>query len=83
MKRAWSFSLIVFATVIGVTCSSCSKGKPAPQRTVPVVAGSADQKNIPLQLKIIGNVEAYNAVSIKATGRRRSGRCVLPGRAGC
>jgi multidrug efflux system membrane fusion protein len=32
---------------------------------VPVVAGTADQKNIPLQLKVIGNVEAYNAVSIK------------------
>jgi multidrug efflux system membrane fusion protein len=32
---------------------------------VPVVTGRADQRNIPLQLKVIGNVEAYNAVSIK------------------
>jgi multidrug efflux system membrane fusion protein len=33
---------------------------------VPVVAGNADRKNIPLQVKAIGNVEAFNAVSIKA-----------------
>jgi len=31
-----------------------------------VLAESAEQKNIPLQLKVIGNVEAYNSVSIKA-----------------
>jgi multidrug efflux system membrane fusion protein len=32
---------------------------------VPVVTGMADQRNIPLQLKAIGNVEAYNTVTIK------------------
>jgi multidrug efflux system membrane fusion protein len=57
--------MLVFVAVLCITCSSCSKGKPAPPRTVPVVAGMADQKDIPLQLKVIGNVEAYNAVSIK------------------
>src|SRR3990172_9011965 len=65
MKRPYLFSILVFVTVLCITCSSCSKGKPTPPRTVPVVAGSADQKNIPLQLKVIGNVEAYNSVSIK------------------
>lgn len=45
---------------------SCSKAKPGPPKAVPVVAESADQKDIPLQLKTIGNVEAYNAVSVKA-----------------
>ncbi|MCK9418002.1 MAG: efflux RND transporter periplasmic adaptor subunit [Nitrospirae bacterium] len=65
MKRAYLLSLLVLLTVLCITGSSCSKGKPAPPRTVPVVVGSADQKNIPLQLKVIGNVEAYNAVSIK------------------
>jgi multidrug efflux system membrane fusion protein len=45
---------------------SCSKEKPAPPRTVPVIAESADQRNIPLQVRTIGNVEAYNAVSIKS-----------------
>ncbi len=33
---------------------------------MPVIAGNADKKNIPLQVKAIGNVEAFNAVSIKA-----------------
>ncbi len=66
MKRAPWFSLMVFVTVLCITCSSCSKGKPAPPRTVPVVTGIAEQKDIPLQIKVIGNVEAYNAVSIKA-----------------
>jgi membrane fusion protein, multidrug efflux system len=65
MTRACSLSLIVVVTLLSITGSSCSKGKPAPPRTVPVVAGRADQKNIPLQLKVIGNVEAYNSVSIK------------------
>ena len=46
--------------------AACSKAKQPPPKIVPVVAEMADQKNIPLQLKTIGNVEAFNAVSIKA-----------------
>jgi len=66
MRRACSLSLMVVVAVLSSTCSSCSKPKPAPPRSVPVLAESAEQKDIPLQLKVIGNVEAYNAVSIKA-----------------
>jgi membrane fusion protein, multidrug efflux system len=65
MKQAWPVSWMIIMTVLCITCSSCSKGKPVPPRIVPVVAGIADQKDIPLQLKVIGNVEAYNSVSIK------------------
>jgi multidrug efflux system membrane fusion protein len=46
--------------------SSCSKAKQPPPRVVPVVAETADQKNVPLQIKAIGNVEAYNTVAIKS-----------------
>jgi multidrug efflux system membrane fusion protein len=46
--------------------SSCSKAKQPPPRIVPVVAETADKKNVPLQIKAIGNVEAYNTVSVKA-----------------
>lgn len=53
-------------TMLSITGASCSKGKPAPPRSVPVHAERAEQKNVPLQLRVIGNVEAYNAVSIKA-----------------
>jgi len=66
MTRVCTVSLITVVMLLSITCSSCSKGKPAPPRSVPVLAEKAEQKNIPLQLKVIGNVEAYNAVSIKA-----------------
>jgi len=46
--------------------AGCSKAKQAPARVVPVVAETADQKNVPLQVKAIGNVEAYNTVTIKS-----------------
>jgi len=46
--------------------AACSKSKVAPPRTVPVIVESADQKDVPLQLKTIGNVEAYSGVSIRA-----------------
>jgi multidrug efflux system membrane fusion protein len=46
--------------------AGCSKAKQPPPRAVPVVAETADRKNVPLQVKAIGNVEAYNTVTIKS-----------------
>jgi multidrug efflux system membrane fusion protein len=46
--------------------SSCSKAKQPPPRVVPVIAEVADKKSVPLQIKAIGNVEAYNTVSVKS-----------------
>jgi membrane fusion protein, multidrug efflux system len=60
--RFTAISLLLAAPLV----SSCSKAKQSPPRIVPVVAATADQKNVPLQIKAIGNVEAYNTVSIKA-----------------
>jgi multidrug efflux system membrane fusion protein len=57
-------SLIALTLLTLGACSSGS-GKQGP-RTVPVVADQADQKDIPLQIKTIGNVEAYNFVQVKA-----------------
>ena len=48
-----------------LTACSTSNGKQLP-RSVPVIAETADQKSIPLQLKTIGNVESVNAVTVKA-----------------
>ena len=47
--------------------SACSTGnsKQMP-RTVPVVAETAESRDIPLEVRAIGNVEAFNSVSIKA-----------------
>jgi multidrug efflux system membrane fusion protein len=62
ITRFFSFSLLLAALIM----SSCSKANQAPPRVVPVVAETADQKNVPLQIKAIGNVEAYNTVAIKS-----------------
>jgi membrane fusion protein, multidrug efflux system len=64
--RLCTSGLLAVLAVVVAALSSCSKDKPAPPRTVPVIAESADQKNVPLQVKTIGNVEAYNAVTIKS-----------------
>jgi multidrug efflux system membrane fusion protein len=60
------WSVLLLALLAVAASSACSKGKQPPPKAVPVVAERAEQKNIPLQLKTIGNVEAFNAVSIKA-----------------
>jgi membrane fusion protein, multidrug efflux system len=54
----------ILLLILLASCSS-GKAKQAP-RAVPVVAEKADQKDVPLQLKTIGNVEAFNAVTVKA-----------------
>ena len=86
MQRTYGNSLSIPRLLILtlLTLAACSKGKASrPPKIVPVVAELADRKDIPLQLKTIGNVEAYNAVSIKALVGGRGGRRVLSGRAGC
>lgn len=67
-NRIWSNTgpLFLMALFAVATSTACSKGKQPPPKVVPVVAERADRKNIPLQLKTIGNVEAFNTVSIKA-----------------
>jgi multidrug efflux system membrane fusion protein len=47
--------------------SSCTGTKAAPPSnpSVPVTAAEVEQKNVPLQVKAIGSVEAYSNVSIK------------------
>src|SRR5882724_6325074 len=47
--------------------SSCGGSKAAPPRTVavPILAAAVEQKDVPLQVKAIGAVEAYSNVSVK------------------
>jgi multidrug efflux system membrane fusion protein len=63
-RRAAVALLLCVITVASL--GACSKAKQAPPRIVPVVAETADQQNVPLQIKAIGNVEAYNTVAIKS-----------------
>jgi multidrug efflux system membrane fusion protein len=58
-------SVVVLASLFLAACSS-EKEKPKPKPPVPVSVAKAVQKTVPVQIRVIGNVEAYNTVSIKA-----------------
>ena len=45
---------------------SCSDKKPPPPPPVPVLVATVTEKTVPVELKVIGNVEAYSTVSIKS-----------------
>lgn len=54
--------------VASLLCNCSPGGKtppPGPPKGVPVTIGSAVQKNIPIQVRAIGTVEAYSTVSVK------------------
>jgi multidrug efflux system membrane fusion protein len=57
--------VIVLSLILISACSN-GKAKQAAQRVVPVKIGDVMQQSIPVQIKAIGNVEAYNTVSVKA-----------------
>jgi multidrug efflux system membrane fusion protein len=57
--------LIVIVGGGGWKCSSETKGQTGP-RAVPVLVDSVTRKSIPVELRAIGNVEAYTTVSIKS-----------------
>jgi multidrug efflux system membrane fusion protein len=58
--------LFAFLVIAFVSACSDSKAKQSAQRVVPVKMGDVIQQNVPLQINAIGNVEAYNTVSVKA-----------------
>lgn len=58
--------VVIFLLFVFVSACSNSKAKQAPQRVVPVKIGDVTEQNVPVQIKAIGNVEAYNTVSVKA-----------------
>jgi membrane fusion protein, multidrug efflux system len=49
-----------------LSCSSESKIETKPQASFPVFVGSVAQKSVPLQVRAIGNVEAFSTVSVKS-----------------
>jgi multidrug efflux system membrane fusion protein len=56
--------LLIFATTILVACSG-AKQKSADER-VPVTVATVAQKDVPVLLKAIGNVQAFSTVSVRA-----------------
>jgi multidrug efflux system membrane fusion protein len=66
MSTVKYFIVIVFLALTIAGCSSGSKDKYGAAKAVPVTAAVALQKNVPLQLSAIGNVEAFKIVSVRA-----------------
>ncbi len=59
--------IVLFALFLIISaCSGNSRTKQAAQPVVPVKIGDVMQQSIPVQINAIGNVEAYNTVSVKA-----------------
>jgi multidrug efflux system membrane fusion protein len=58
------FIILSAIAMISFACSGKEKQKPLP--AVPITAVEVIQKDVPVQIKTIGNVDAFNSVSIKA-----------------
>lgn len=58
--------LILFVTFLLGTACTAKKEKPKTKPPVPVKVAQAVQKNVPVQVKAIGTVEAYTSVAIKS-----------------
>jgi multidrug efflux system membrane fusion protein len=63
-------ALVLLLLVVALTfLPACSGGKseaPPQAPPVPVMVGTVSQKTVPVEVKTIGNVEAYASVSVKA-----------------
>lgn len=59
-------ALLALVAAALLVLPACTKGTPGGQRSVPVVAAAAEKKDVPLQIRAIGNVEAYNTVAVKS-----------------
>jgi multidrug efflux system membrane fusion protein len=63
--------LLMAITLLFVSCSGQPSGKgkpgqPAVSEAAPVTVATVVQKDVPVQLRAIGNVEAYSTVSVKS-----------------
>jgi len=57
------FFLIIFLTISA--CSS-EKSKRPPPASIPVVVAQVVQKTVPVEIRAIGNVQAYSSVTVKS-----------------
>jgi multidrug efflux system membrane fusion protein len=60
-----TFALLLL-TVFSFSCSNEKSGKPTKNMSVPVTVNTVVQKTVPVQLRAIGNVQAYSTVTIKS-----------------
>jgi len=59
---------LIFLILLITLIPACSGGpaQPPPRPPVPVTAATVIQKTVPVQIRVIGNVEAYSTVSVKS-----------------
>jgi len=69
-SQVW-LALLLSVSLFAASCSG--EKKPPPPPPVPVLVATVTEKTVPVELKVIGNVEAYSTVSIKS---RLSGQLV-------
>ena len=59
---------VIIAVLFQASCkkNSADQKAPPPQTAIPVMAATAVEKDVPVELRAIGNVEAYTTVSVKS-----------------
>ena len=66
LVRMGTLMVLLAATAALPACSEKASGKATVSNAVPVSVGEVLQKAVPVQLRAIGNVQAYSTVSIKS-----------------
>lgn len=66
--RAATAGALIVAFALTALLPACSgkKAPPPPKAAVPVEAATVEQKTVPVQVRAIGNVEAYSIVGVKS-----------------
>jgi multidrug efflux system membrane fusion protein len=76
-SRVWCVSVVVAALALATACSSSSSsgapgggggrgGRGGAGAAAPVVVGTVVQKDVPVDIAAIGNVEAYSTISVRS-----------------
>src|SRR4030043_371214 len=61
-----SYAAFLALLLTALLLPACSEKKKPPPPAVPVLAATVTERTVPVELKVIGNVEAYATVNIKA-----------------
>src|SRR5437868_3093913 len=63
--RLTSFALVLFCLALFSLGCASNTAPPPPPPPVPVTAAAVVEKNVPVQVRAIGSVEAYSNVAVK------------------
>jgi len=69
--------LLVGILLLFAACSSGKTEQGLP-KAIPVMVGTVVQKAVPVVIRAIGNVQAYNMVAVKSMVSGRSAGFILP-----